>query len=135
MIWRLIVHRLRLIDYPWFILETCSLVKLHYFQFAFLENCAYKKQKKSIKDQRIFCSNAFFKVFTNFVSGHSKIWCLRFFFEQNDINLFIPLARLAIFLKLKNVYIWQLQWSAIHSKYKFCFLSQSSKSVNLLYGN
>ena len=27
-----------------------SLVKLHYFQFAFLENCVYKKQKKSIKD-------------------------------------------------------------------------------------
>ena len=31
-----------------------SLVKLHYFQFAFLENCVYKKQKKSIKNQRIF---------------------------------------------------------------------------------
>ena len=44
-----------------------SLVKLHYFQFAFLENCVYKKQKKSIKDQRNFCSDAFFKVFANFV--------------------------------------------------------------------
>ena len=50
-----------------------SLVKLHYFQFAFLENCVYKKQKKSIKDQRILCSNTFFNVFANFVSAHSKI--------------------------------------------------------------
>ena len=51
-----------------------DLVKLHYFQFAFLENCViYKKQKKSIKDQRNFCSNAFFKVFANFVSAHSKM--------------------------------------------------------------
>ena len=47
--------------------------KLHYFQFAFLENCVYKKQKKSIKDQRNFCSNTFFNVFANFVSAHSKI--------------------------------------------------------------
>ena len=43
-----------------------SLVKLHYFHFAFLENCVYEKQKKSIKDQRHFCSNTFFKVFANY---------------------------------------------------------------------
>ena len=67
-----------------------SLVKLHYFQFPFLENCVHKKQKKSIKDQRKFCSNTLFKVFANFVSAHSKIWCSRFFYEQNDINFFIP---------------------------------------------
>ena len=68
-----------------------SLVKLHYFQLTFLENCVYKKQKKSIKDQKNFYSNTFFKVFTNFVSAHSKI-CLRFFYELNDINFFIPLV-------------------------------------------
>ena len=67
-----------------------SLVKLHYFQFAFLENCVYKKQKKSIKDQRNFCSNTFFQVFANFVSAHSKIWCSRFSYEKNDITFFIP---------------------------------------------
>ena len=67
-----------------------SLVKLRYFQFAFLENCVHKKQEKSIKDQRNFCSNAFFKMFASFVSAHSKIWCSRFIYEQNDINFFIP---------------------------------------------
>ena len=41
--------------------SVVSLVKLHYFQFAFLENCVYKiNKKKSIKDLRNFCSNAFF---------------------------------------------------------------------------
>ena len=40
--------------------------------------------------------------------------------------------RLAIYLKLKNVFIWQLQWSAIYSKYKFCFLSQSSKCQSMV---
>ena len=64
---------------------TYSLVKLHYFQLAFLENCVYKNQKKSIKDERNFCSNTFLKVFANFVSAHSKIY------KQNDINFFIPL--------------------------------------------
>ena len=33
----------------------------------------YKKQKKSAKDQRNFCSNTFFKVFVNSVSANSKI--------------------------------------------------------------
>ena len=75
-----------------FIHPSISLVKLHYFQFAFLENCVYKKQKKSIKDQRNLCSNTFFNVFINFVSAHSKIWCSCFFYEQNDINFFIPLV-------------------------------------------
>ena len=60
---------------------SVSLVKLHYFQFAFLENCIYKKQKKSIKDQRNFCSNTIFKVFANFVTAHFKIWCSCFFYE------------------------------------------------------
>ena len=69
-----------------------SLVKLHSFQFTFLENCVHKKQKKSIKKQRDFCSNSFFKVFANFVSAHSKIWCLRFFSELNDIIFFIFLV-------------------------------------------
>ena len=50
-----------------------SLVKLHYFQLAFLENCEYKKQKKSIKDQKNFCLNMFYKVFANSGSAHSKI--------------------------------------------------------------
>ena len=46
--------------------RTYSLVKLHYSQFTFLETCIYKKQKKSIKDQRNFCSSTSFKVFANF---------------------------------------------------------------------
>ena len=47
-----------------------------------------KKQKKSIKDQKNFCSNTFFKVFAIFVSAYSKI---RFSYEQNDIIcFFIP---------------------------------------------
>ena len=55
-----------------------SLVKLLHFQPCFLENCVYKKEKKSIKDQRNFCSNIFFKVFANPVSVHFKIWFSRF---------------------------------------------------------
>ena len=43
------------------------------FSVCFSRELFYKKQKKSIKDQRNFCSNAFFKVFPNFVSAHSKI--------------------------------------------------------------
>ena len=39
--------------------------KTVYFQLTFLENCVYKIQKKSIKDQRNFCSNMLFKVFAN----------------------------------------------------------------------
>ena len=70
-------------------LLAISLVKHHYFQLAFLENCIHKKQKKSIKDQRNFCSNAFFKVFANFVSALSKIWCLCFSNEQNNKIFFI----------------------------------------------
>ena len=50
------------------ITDNDSLVKLHYFQLTFLENCVYKKKKKSIKDQKNFYSNTFFKVFANSVS-------------------------------------------------------------------
>ena len=67
-----------------------SLVKIHYFHFAILENCLYEKQKKSIKDQRNFWLNTFFKAFVNSVSVHSKVRCLRFSYEQNDIIFFIP---------------------------------------------
>ena len=81
-----------------------SLVKLFYFQLGFLENCVYKKEKKSIKDQRNFCSNIFFKVFSNSVSVHSKIWFSRFSY-------------------FSYVYIWQLRWIAIHSKYKFFYIN------------
>ena len=66
-----------------------SLVKFHYFQLAFLENCLYKKQKKSKKDQRNFCSNTFLKVFANSVSAHFKIWCLRFSYKRNEIIFII----------------------------------------------
>ena len=66
-----------------FFILSISLVKLHYFQFAFLENWAYKKQEKSIKDQRNFFSNTFFKVFANSVSAHSKILCLHFSYKQH----------------------------------------------------
>ena len=66
-----------------------SLVKLHYFQLAFLENCVHKKQKKSIKYQRNFCSNAIFKVFANCASAHFKIWCLRFSYKRNEIIFII----------------------------------------------
>ena len=109
--------------------HLASLVKLHYFQFAFLENCGYKKQKKSIKDQRNFCLNTFFEVFANFVSAHSKIWCLRFFYKQNDINFFIP--PVGDLPEIEECLIWQLQRSAIHSpNINFvCFLNH--QSVNL----
>ena len=39
-----------------------------------------------------------------------------------DAWCFSSLSLKAIFLKWKNIYIWQLQWSATHSKYKFCYL-------------
>ena len=100
------------------------LVKLHYFQFVFIENCIYVKQKKSIKDQRNFCSNTFLKC-----SPTLWVLILRYdicaYFTNRMISI-SSLPQLAIFLKLKNVYIWQLQWSAIHSKYIFCFLIQLS---------
>ena len=67
-----------------------SLVKLHCFQFSFLENCMCNKQKKSIKDQRNFSFDAFFKVFANSIGVHSKIWCSRFSNKKNDMFLFIP---------------------------------------------
>ena len=54
---------------------------------------------------------------------------MSFFYQQNDIIFFIP--QLTVFLKLKNVYICQLQWSAIHSKYKFCL---SSKCQSMAVG-
>ena len=67
--------------------------KTQLFQLTFLENflgnSMYKKQKKSIKDQRSFYSNTFFNVFANSVSAHSKI-CSRFSYQQNDIIFFIP---------------------------------------------
>ena len=69
-----------------------SLVKLHYFKLAFLENCVCKKQKKLIKDQTNFCSNTLFKVFANSVSANFKIQCSRFSYKQNDIIFFIPLV-------------------------------------------
>ena len=75
--------------------NTSSLVKLHYFRPGFLENCVHKKQKKSIKDQRIFCSNTFFKVIANSVNAHFKLRCSDFFCEQNSIIFFtLPIANL-----------------------------------------
>ena len=41
-----------------------------------------------------------------------------------NIYIFLLFSGLAIFPKMKNVHIWQLQWSAIHFKYKFCYYSQ-----------
>ena len=64
-----------------------SLVKLHYFQFVLLENCVHKKQKKSTKDQRNFCSNTFFKVFAN---------SLRVFILRYDVCAFL-MSRMIIF--------------------------------------
>ena len=103
-----------------------SFVKLHYFQFAFLENCVNKKQKKSKKDQRNFCSNTL-----------NTLWVLilRYDVHASFTKRIIKISSfplLEILLKLKNVYIWQLQWSAIHFKYKFCFLSQSSKCQSMV---
>ena len=45
--------------YIWNLMNIISLVKLHYFQLAFVENCVYKKQKRSTKHQWNFCSNTF----------------------------------------------------------------------------
>ena len=38
--------------------------------------CVYKKQKRSIKDQRNFCSNAFLKVFANSGDVHTMMLTL-----------------------------------------------------------
>ena len=43
------------------------------FSARFSRDWLYKKQKKSLKDQKNFCSNTFFKVFANYVSVHFKI--------------------------------------------------------------
>ena len=88
-----------------------SIVKFHCFQFGFLENYVCNKQKKSMKDQRSFSFDAILKVFANLDSVHSKIWCSRF--SNGTMIYFFSFPLLAIFPKMKNVYIWQLQWSAI----------------------
>ena len=57
------VYNLYIVFCEFLLWLSCGcLVKLHYFQLTFLENCVCKKQKKSIKDERNFCSNTFFKV-------------------------------------------------------------------------
>ena len=66
-----------------------SLVKLPIFQLSFKNNCVCNKQKKSIKGQRKFSPKAFFKVFANHISTHSKMWCWCFSYEQNYIFFFI----------------------------------------------
>ena len=58
------------------------------FHLAFLENCTYKKQKKSIKNQRNFYSNTVVKLFANSVSVHSKIWFLRFSYSLVKLDIF-----------------------------------------------
>ena len=73
-------------------MNIISLVKLHYFQLAFVEYCVYKKQKRSTKHQMEFLFKHILKVFANSVSAHSKIWCSWFFYEQNDTIFFIPLV-------------------------------------------
>ena len=42
------------------------------------------------KRSKEFLFKHIFKVLANFVIADSKIWCSRFFYEQNDINFFIP---------------------------------------------
>ena len=97
---------------------------LYYFQLTFVENCInIKNKKKSIKDQRDFCSNTYFKVFANSVSAHFKIWCSRFSNKQNDIIF------LAIFLKLKNV-IFDNYNAQFIPNINFDF-SRNHQSVNL----
>ena len=98
------------IFWVWFYFN--SLVKLPIFSacFILLYNCVYKKQKKSIKYRRNFCSKTFFKVFANSGSAHSKIWCSRFSYEQNDIIFFIPpvgdLPEIKEFLYLTTTMEW-----------------------------
>ena len=64
---------------------TNCLVKLHYFQLAFLENWFYKKQKKSIKDQKeIFVQTQFLKYLPTL--WVLKIWCPCFSYKQNFLH-------------------------------------------------
>ena len=52
--------------------ETCKRMQ-NDNDLSFLDNCVCDKQKKTIKDQREFPPNAFFKVLANFVTVHSEI--------------------------------------------------------------
>ena len=112
-------------------LATSCLVKLHYFQFAFLEHWVYKKTKEINKRSREFLfkhfKKHFFKVFANNVSIRSKIWCSRFSYEQNDIIFFIP--PVGDLPEIKDLYLT----NTIPSKYEFCFFLSIIKVS--IYGN
>ena len=96
------------------------------FSVHFLENCVYKKQKKSIKYQGNYCSNTFVKVFANSVIAYSKIWCLHFFYEQNNIVFFIPPV----------IWNWRMfifdNCNGVQFIPNISFLSQSSKCQSMV---
>ena len=52
---------------------NCQFSRTPLFSARFSKELRILKQKKSIKDQRNFYSNTFFKLFANSVSAHSKI--------------------------------------------------------------
>ena len=86
------------------LISTCelgSLVKLHFF----------RKKIKGNLFKHIFlkCSPTMCLFFLKYVRASLT----------SRIIKFSSFPWLAIFLKLKNGYIWLLQWSAIHSKFSF----------------
>ena len=84
-----------------------SLVKLHY-PVCFSRELHIYEKKKSIKDLMNFCSNAFFKVFANFVSDHSKIWCSRFFYETKKNH---PLLIIEVSIYDREVGAQRNEWN------------------------
>ena len=120
----------------------------------FLENCVWKKNKTK-KDQRNASSNEFISkcsptpqcrheqcsfYFYCWEKRFKCQWCSPFSLTNRMIFFSIPL--LTIFLKF-NIYIWQLDWSAIHFKYFknfdfFCYSSQLQSGIfarNLIHSH
>ena len=90
------------------------------------------KQKKAIKDQSKFPLNAFFKVFVNSVSVHSKIYAPASL--TNKMINFSLFSQFAIFLKLKNILHFTATMKCIPN-IKFSFLSQSQKCQSVVIIN
>ena len=92
----------------------------------------HNKQKKAIKDQSKFPLNAFFKVFVNSVSVHSKIYAPASL--TNKMINFSLFSQFAIFSKLKNILHFTATMKCIPN-IKFSFLSQSQKCQSVVIIN
>ena len=85
-------------------LYNCKIIfSLLFREKKLCRELSIKKQNKSIKDQRNFCSNTFFKVFANSVNNLRYDVCTS---VTSRIIYFYSLPWMAIFLKLMNWWIW-----------------------------